>query len=203
MKSLVSKRANIYFPVTNIILFVFILSISCNPEKQRHTLHSKESHSLQPNTELPEQYITNLKKQSALPEYSDQHLAEEFLKDSIQFIDSVTERFSDCCEEECRSWNYQDIQQIKSMVKKMVWEHPMDIAEVFEQQPCDITGLLTTSSGITYRFFLNAGGFITLISGEKEFNLGCRDPSLLPFFLSIKPTPEEFTKMMNEEDSIH
>lgn len=187
------------------IFIAVIIFTSCNNFKtteNNQDIQKEDSNELIASSdekELDENNIDEPVETEQVSKYEDENWAINFLKESIVSVDSLVEEFDECCISECGEWNYPREDELKNVISKMVWEHSMDVTEIYNTKKCEIVGRITTSSNKVYDFYMNAGGYIEFYFEDQQFYLGCRDSTLSKYFLSIRPTPEEFEEMMTEE----
>lgn len=99
----------------------------------------------------------------------------------------------------CRNWAPASKEVLKTLIPKLIWEHNSTVRYMYNYyNGCRVKGLLVNKKTDTANYYMNSGGHITLVFEAKniEFKLGCNDSSLKEYFLTIRPTDEEFEKMM-------
>lgn len=126
--------------------------------------------------------------------FKEEFWAYEFMKGTQVYLNSSS---LDTTSTECGSWFYPDDISISDIFTNLKWQHNSDIHYVFETYPCSINGELQ-SNNIKYSFSLNAGGYMNIYNDEKSFSMGIDNPKLSKYFLSIKTTPEELEKLMED-----
>ena len=192
-----------FIPQTSMLLILVFAMSSCNTsrlEKDKNEANDSLKITVNDSREVINEKENISKEDSILnSQFEDRKWAMAFLQDSIVLIDSLKKDFDSCCISECESWKYPKKDELAYVIEKMYWDHPMEITEVYDTYKCELKGYIKTKLNKEYTFYLNAGGYVHIYGENVNFYLGCQDTTIKNYFLKIKPTTEEFRKMMESE----
>ena len=133
---------------------------------------------------------------------NDWEIAQEYAEDlllnnDIEILTYIDERNQS--DSICSEWTPASKEVLKTLIPKLIWEHNSTVHYLYNYyNDCRIKGILVNKKTDTANYYMNPGGHITLVFEAKniEFKLGCNDSTLKEYFLTIRPTDEEFEKMM-------
>ncbi len=98
----------------------------------------------------------------------------------------------------CGNWNYPDSILIYNMLSNLREQNVYEIHDLFDTYSCRITGEIIFN-GREYKYYLNAGGYITLEGNGEQLNYGCEEGmDCEEYFLSRKLTKEEWKERMKQ-----
>ena len=99
---------------------------------------------------------------------------------------------------ECAEWNYPDSSKLMDIIFSLKPQVVHETNDMFDTYQCRIKGELIKDDKI-YEYYFNAGGYVTLVSGDEKVYFGCeKGEGCEQYFVGRKFTVEEFEKMMNE-----